>query len=237
VRDPEGALALATYLIEAAEGGTAGLGGTLSRALAELRRWRDALGEALRPVVATPRGVQAADRVEDNAVGALHDWLRAYLRLPEEVPERSRAEALYRAFFGQGGLGFLRERAHREWAQVEARMKALEGAEAQKDLAALGGKAFWGHLVAAHKAYGEVLGTAASAGKQTPEVRERMDALLRAMRIYVVRVSATVDETEPESQAAAEALLRPLSNWETVRRSSAAGTEAPAEGAGEGGTS
>src|SRR5438477_230321 len=107
VRDPDDALALASQLAAAAaheekpaHGKGHPLAAPLAHALADVQAARAELEEASKPVPARPRNVKTADRVEDNAVGALSDWFKAFLRLPEETPARKEAAVLHAAFFG-----------------------------------------------------------------------------------------------------------------------------------------
>src|SRR5262245_12627855 len=62
-----------------------------------------------------PPQVRAADVVEDNAFGALFDWLAAWARLPEDRhPEAAAATAVLQGVF-PGGLSFLTIQPADEW--------------------------------------------------------------------------------------------------------------------------
>ncbi len=161
----------------------------------------------------TPR-VGAADRVEDNAFGALFDWLSAWARLPaDQHPEAVMATAILQSVFA-GGLGFLAVRPANEWQEAEIRIRLIAEKGHEKTIEQLGGRPFLDHLATAHKAYGEVLGiTAVKPTVETPAIRVARDAVAEVIRGYVLRVVALVRKSDPESEALSQRLLAPLINW------------------------
>ena len=121
---------------------------------------------------------------------------------------------MHAAIFGDAGLGFLKLKAKLEWAQVEVRLKRFDDRTLAADLAAIGGTPFLTHLRATHETYGAAAGvTQVARVAETAKVRAAFDALTAAVRRYVVRVSSSVDEASPRSEARADALLAPLTNW------------------------
>jgi hypothetical protein len=175
--------------------------------------------------------VRAADMVEDNAFGALSDWLSAWARLPgDRHPESADAAAVLQAIF-PSGLTFLTIRPSDEWQEAEVRMRLIADKGHDDAIARLGGKPFLDELRIAHKAYGEALGiTAVKQASETPALREARDTATDVVRAYVLRVSANVRKKDPESAALAQRLLAPLVNWKDrpARVSASSEPSAPA---------
>jgi hypothetical protein len=159
-----------------------------------------------------PPQVRAADSVEDNAFGALFDWLSAWARLPG-APMAGEVEAILQAVFPRG-LAFLAIRPSDEWQEAELRLNLLKEKGFDTTIVKLGGKPFLDELERAHKAYGEALGiTTVKTSPEAPALREARDAALDAVREYVLRVTAHVRKKDPQTTALAERLLAPLSVW------------------------
>ncbi|MDI1448405.1 hypothetical protein [Polyangium sp. 6x1] len=177
-----------------------------------------------------PPVVRSADRIEDNAFGALSDWLLSFKRLPpERHPEAADAELVYEALFGQG-LGFLTLRAADEWQEAEIRMRIIKDKALGAVIEKLGGKPFLDELTLAHEAYGEALGiTKARPVSELPGVGKAQATALDVLRSYVLRVAAYVRESEPATAALAERLLAPLAQWKERprKRAAPAGEAAP----------
>src|SRR5256885_847659 len=105
VRDTDDALNLAAKLHTAAahyqkpeHGKPRTLPPLIADALADIEATRAELEKEAAPVAARPRTIKAADLVEDNAVGALSDWSKSFLRLPEGTPARVEAAEVHAAF-------------------------------------------------------------------------------------------------------------------------------------------
>ncbi|MDI1437683.1 hypothetical protein [Polyangium sorediatum] len=162
--------------------------------------------------------VAVADRVEDNAFGALSDWLLSFKRLPvERYPAAADAARVHDALFGQG-LGFLRLRAADEWQEAETRIRILMEKGFDVVIANLGGKPFLDELIFAHTAYGEALGiTKARPASDPHSLGKAQGEALDALRSYVLRVAAHVRENDPATAALAERLLAPLAVWKGRR--------------------
>jgi hypothetical protein len=161
----------------------------------------------------TPR-VGAADRIEDNAFGALFDFLSAWARLPaDQHPESASAASVLQAVFA-GGLAYLAVRPHNEWQEAEIRLRLIADKGHQATIEKLGGKPFLAHLAVAHKAYGEALGiTTVNPIVETAAIRVARDAAIEVIRGYVLRVAALVRKSDPQSEALSQRLLAPLVNW------------------------
>lgn len=161
----------------------------------------------------TPR-VGAADRIEDNAFGALFDFLGSWARLPaDQHPESASATSILQTVFA-GGLAFLAVKPHNEWQEAEIRLRLITDRSHEATIEKLGGKPFLAHLAVAHKAYGEALGiTTVNQVVETPAIRVARDAAVDVIRGYVLRVAALVRKSDPQSEALSQRLLAPLVNW------------------------
>ncbi len=158
--------------------------------------------------------VRAADTVEDNAFGALFDWLSAFARLPiSRHPESAEAATVLHSVFADG-LSFLAVRPHDEWQEAEIRTRLLADRGYDKTIAQLGGQPFLDEVAIAHKAYGVALGiTAVKIVPESPAIREARDSAIDLIRSYVLRVAALVRRNDPQSEALSQRLLAPLVNW------------------------
>ena len=187
---------------------------SLLRAMDRLTCATTDLETSLAPTPTDPTEARAADSLLDDTWGAFHDWLRGWNRL--SLPgqdETERLQGLYRALFADG-LRFLQLSYKNQWQASKSRLDILAEEVNRQLLAGLGGTLFGVRLVEAHQRYGEVLGITNSTGQErAPEVREKLNALLLALRDYVLKVQATVEPEDAGTQAQAEALLKPLVDW------------------------
>lgn len=169
-----------------------------------------------------------ADLVVDNAVGALDQFLAAWERLPDSLWESQLAASTRQALFPDG-TGFLKLSFEQEWAQVERRIALGKSEGLDKNIDKLGGGAFWKHLMAAQTAYGKVLGLTAvpAPPAETVGLRDPLEALVAALRLYVIKVTAHRDEAAPETLALSDRLLRPLASWVSKAPKSAEAEPAP----------
>ena len=161
-----------------------------------------------------PAGKRKADIVVDNAMGALDGFLAVWARLPDTVPKAQIAMATRQTLFPDG-MGFLTLPFEQEWAQIDRRMALIKSAGLDKQIALLGGTEFVTHLEEAHLAYGKALGLTAvpAAPTETVALRDPLDALGSALRLYVIKVTAYRDEEKPATVALADRLLRPITTW------------------------
>jgi hypothetical protein len=165
-----------------------------------------------------------ADHALDIAWSAAHQWLTGWARSQAE-PYAGYANTVLEAIFPDG-LSFVNASYAVEWTESHTRMTRLRELKLDVHFEKLGGRAFLERIVAAHEAYGKVLGITES--KKMPpaaaDVRAVMDNALGALRQYVAHVATLGNRNDPESFALAERLLSPLSSW-TSRRPSAKGEE------------
>jgi hypothetical protein len=171
--------------------------------------------------------------VIDNAWSATFDWLAGWCKLPvERNPHLPQSIALFNLVFGEA-LTFTKLPYKIEWQQSKLRLDAIEREGHDKTFKQLGGTAFFAHLTEAQAAYGIALHITAPKPPEAPaaEVHARLDAALFALRDYAARVAAYADPDLEGSDALAEALLAPLSVWESSNAPAAGGDE---EGSGQG---
>lgn len=209
-------LALARALLAKAKQATP-LPPSLTEAVVDLEAAVVALAEALATrdrKVTVP--VREADLVEDNAVAALVDILKAWMRLPREsFPEEvGVAERCLDVILEGGTLHFLTYKPLVEHSEVQRRIDGLQAKGLDQELRALGMGPFVDHLLAAHMAYGDACGVTRALPKDdAPDLRAVATEVNDSMREYVVRVVATVNRRDASSGERADALLLPLTQW------------------------
>ena len=227
-------LALARALLAAANH-YAGLPGSVVEAIADLEAAATALAAALAPRErAEPVSMREVDRVADNAVAALVDACRAWLRLPREVcpDEGAVAEACVSVFAEDGTLNFLTFKSVVQHSEVQRRIDTLVAKGIDRDLRAIGMGPFVDHLLDAQATYGEACAVNRSPVKEeSPALRAAVDEATDAARTYVVRVVGSVSRRRPETQERADALLEPLRAWTTAAPKTQAEDEEPAKDA------
>ena len=177
--------------------------------------------------------VRAADMVEDNAFGALVDWLRSFARLPaDRHPQATVAQEVINDVF-KDGLEFLKSAPVNEWQEAEVRLGLLRDNGHRESIMKLGGKAFLDELDTAHDAYGKAVGTTVvKPVVETPALREALDDARHELRAYVLAVTAQVSRKDPTTQALADRLLAPLIHWrDNASKGAAAITPAARESA------
>jgi hypothetical protein len=227
-------------LLEAAAtdagGKTIELPRSLEGAVAQLGTHRAALQSAIAAAapVGTAAGLRLADRLEDDAVTALHDLLAAWARLSDELPGGRLAAHAYERLFGDGGLEFLSLPVKQEWEVVEAKLELIKKEKLRPALAKLGAAPILDYLASVHTDYGEATGMTRiiSSTANPPAVREKQGLLLDAIRAYVLRVAASVERGQPATKLLADRLLRPLSQWEAQAEGRRRGRPTGHSGAG-----
>ncbi len=162
------------------------------------------------------------DRRSDGAWGALFSWLGGWSKLPDSVPQSGKARTITGELFPEG-LKFLTLPYKEQWAESDTRLLRIAGQKHDAEIESLGGKVFLDELRAAHAEYGEALGITKPPEKPAAEtnLRDALTAFRNALRAYVVRVSAQVEEDDAESIALASALLEPLVNWQSPSKNDA----------------
>lgn len=215
---------LITQLLTAATAETAAAKGKELPPPIERSRTRLTAAHASLDEVVTPepagdtQAKRKADRRIDAAYSAGFDWLSGWCKLPaDKNPHLDEAKALMAVVYPEA-LGFTKLPYRIEWQESKVRLDAIDRDGHGKTFKALGGAAFLTNIREAHEAYGTTLGiTVPVAIASTGEVRARLDAAAAAIRDYVSRVSAHGEPDVPGSQELADALLQPLTVWETTR--------------------
>jgi hypothetical protein len=226
-----GALALSQSIVSVGET-VEQLPAPIGKALKKLANRYGALKSAAAGKIAvsdaasTP-AAREADSILDACWSSLFSWGSGWARLPgEQAAEESSEAGKLIAVVYSDGLKFTLLPYKLEWAESETRIERIKSQGFDKVIDRLGGKKFFTALTAAHAAYGEVLGitAAAVAAEEGVDLRAPLEALAKALRTYVVRVQAHIDDDDPASAELADKLLAPIVDWET-RSASPAATE------------
>jgi hypothetical protein len=214
-----GAVALGEQLLTAAKPHKSALSAPLSKSLGAVRTshaaLRTAVTEQVRPPSETSAEAVLADRDVDACWSGLYDFLTGLAKLPRA--KQAKTAAAIKAAIFPDGLRFILLPYELQWAEGDARLKRIVKQGLDKKLDALGGKLFLDELKKAQQAYGKALGikkVKAPAQEPPPSVREALDAFAAALRKYVAKVIASVEDDEPKTQELADALLGPLAAWD-----------------------
>ncbi|MDI1483518.1 hypothetical protein [Polyangium sp. y55x31] len=159
--------------------------------------------------------VKEADRRVDKVGGALHDILAAWASMAEFVPEGQGALVALERLFPEG-RSFVNLKVKEEWAAIATKLATVEREGLATHIAAIGAAPVLETLRQVHALYGSVIGTT-EAPEEAPEVRESRSALLDSIRDYVIQVAGTVKRGKPETAVRAEALLKPVREWESTK--------------------
>ena len=219
------AVTLGTRLLSAAAAHRARMSPTLTKSVDRLAAALDALrvSRTLRreAEAVDPGAAFAADVRVDAACAGFHGFLHGWARLPAPGPGADQAEQARRLLdvLFPLGLAFTQAPFVTEWAEVQTLLDRADQPKSAKLVRALGAELFVEAIHQAFEAYGEALHVTRRRAKikATARLREPLDALLSALRSYVLRVTAHADEAddrgEPEALALADALLEPLVAW------------------------
>jgi hypothetical protein len=234
-----GALALAEQLLSSAEPHKKDFPKLAAGARTALVEAKLALAAALRDRRGTPvnaADLPALDQAIDGAYAALSSYVDAFSRLPGGGPMTDAAWVVDSAVFPDG-LKFTQLPYTLEWSESQVRIERMDTPEVAQALETLKAQTFVDAIRKAHAAYGKALGMGAAKSAAAPSaVRPAYLALLTAMRWYVVKVLASVEPSQPDTQALADALLVPLTSWDVAagKRSGAQEPEQAAAGGSDG---
>lgn len=220
--DAREAIALAC-LIEATTASDEDLPEDVAEVVAQVAGDRAALEAIVGPGPFTAAlSVKEADRQVDIAGRALYEILHGWSLLAEFISEGKVADEVLGRVFA-GGLFFVNLRVEKEWAEIESKLKTIDGEHLEPKIASLGAQPALAFLRKAHVLYGAAIGTTESE-PEPPEVREARDTLLESLREYIIKVAALEKRNRPETKARVQKLLRPIADWEArkqaARRSS-----------------
>jgi hypothetical protein len=178
---------------------------------------------------------QAADRALDAGWSALYDWLTGWSKLPRSSQAKVAAPILAELY--PEGLRFIQLAYKLQWAESAARLERIKKVKLDEAIKDLGGEPFLKDLRACHKEYGDALGvTEVPPENVTMSIREALDAFSASLRKYALAVTAHAeDEDENEGAAAlADALLAPLTEWESTSGAGRSDDEGGAAGGASG---
>jgi len=133
--------------------------------------------------------------------------------LPEQNPQVELARELDDTLFPDG-VRFTQLKYRDQWVESQTRIDLIVERGFEDHFRQLGGQPFLDILRAAHADYGMALGLTAPDHDDSETLQERRVALLGALRLYVVQVSAHADPDVPETELLVERLLRPLAGWQ-----------------------
>lgn len=160
------------------------------------------------------------DRKADRHLSAFESWLDGWARIEDDDPSVTAAASLYEVVFG-AGLSFTQRRMQVQWAETQRRLTTLMEPKNRALVESLGGARFLHRLEILHREYGAAIGVTEEAPEAVAPVRvlEALDATRDALRDYVAKVTASVERDEPETEALATRLLRPLLDWKPTQTS------------------
>lgn len=157
------------------------------------------------------------DRQLDHTWAALQTSLARYEVLPPDHPDRERAAQLHARLF-PAGLAFLKLPYLEQHAESNLRLEWVETEDLRDDLDRLAGAMFVEALLAAHEAYGEVLGITETSDQTPPSsLVDPLRALTRAIARYALQLLAYAD-IDPEHIPVVRRALAPI---DEVRRGNA----------------
>jgi hypothetical protein len=222
--DALAAQTLGSAVLAAAAGKT--LPGPVAEAVAEVKAAVDVLQTvAVERLPSADPVARAADINVDAAWGALSGLLGALTRLPDH-PHAEMAATLRGQLFPDG-LRFTRLPFRLEWAESANRLQMIDERGFAAQIEQLGGAVALAQVRQAHAHYGEVLAITAESADPSIGVREAWTAVMKALRLFVVRVTASVRPQDPQSAALASDLLAPIETWEHTAAAKPANDHAP----------
>lgn len=175
-----------------------------------------------------PLTVKEIDHTVDVIVRAICEIVQAWARIAPFLPQGADAQKVADRIFGDG-LKFLSFAAVKQWGIVDAKLKAIDAEGLTPIFQNLGALPLLQLAQEKNKLYGDVIGTT-QAPEESPEVGAARMALIEEIRVYVIRVVASVDvEEDPQTQARADALLRPVMEWQSPKPSSSGKAQDAAE--------
>ncbi|MDI1447605.1 hypothetical protein [Polyangium sp. 6x1] len=225
--DSNGAIALASA-VESAASKHNDLPASVLEAVAQVVADRIVLQQAMAKAPSGLVTVKEADRRVDKVGGAFHDICAAWASLAEFLPAGQDALVLMDRVFPDGRK-FVNLKVKEEWAAIETKLATIDREGLIPRIDAIGAHPVLGLLKEMQAVYGAVIGTTEVA-VEAPEVRDSRDTLLDSIRAYVIQVAGTVKRGKPETATRADALLRPIREWESTKPSKdkAGSAEAPA---------
>lgn len=174
---------------------------------------REALRNAAVDMTSREDQEVANDNVDDAWRGIEHVLHGATFLTDGESPGREEATKLYHDVFGATKpLAFINFRPARQWDASLPRLEKLSTPEAEAILNAVGGERYLKALRRDHATFGRAYGLLAHTrptDERVTDTRAEHLAAQAAVREYVFKVSAQIDDEDPESVRLARFLLAP----------------------------
>jgi hypothetical protein len=144
-------------------------------------------------------------------------WLDGLGRIPRHTSGPV-ARDLRARLFGEG-LRFVQLPFKQAWAQSQTRLLLVEERGLDAAFASIGGQEVLRVIRAAHAEFGEALGVTEVPEPPAPprRVREALLAFTEALRMFVVRVIASVDRRDGDAALLAQKLLGPIERCESAQ--------------------
>ena len=185
----------------------------VAETVAELQAAVDSLqAAALRRLPGGDAATRVADLRLDAAWAALRDLFAAWSRVVDH-PHAALAATL-RALVFPDGLRFTRLPFRLEWAESANRLTMIDERGLGAQIAELGCAAALAQVRDAHAQYGEALEITTQNADRGMAVRDARNAVLNALRRFVVCVFASARPQDPSSADLARELLAPIESWE-----------------------
>ena len=186
----------------------------VAEALGDVKTDRAALQDSLGSE-AGPVEIKAIDKLEDNAIAALILILLGWSRVRGQFELGDVAAAVGERIGVEDGLAFINRRPRDEYGIVDTKLKTITRENLDGKLSQLGLGPLLVHLHDVHAQYGKALGMVHSVpAEERAAVRTRLDTLTDSLRHYVAAVLGSVQRKKPATKELADALLRPLAEWQ-----------------------
>jgi len=209
--DALAARTLGSAVLAAAAGKT--LPGPIAEAVAEVQAAVEALkAVAVQRLPNSDPLARAADITLDAAWSALSGLLGAWSRVPDH--DHAQMAATLREQLFPDGLRFTHLPFRLEWAESDTRLQMIDERGFAAQIEQLGGTIALTQIRQAHAHYGDVLSVTAQPDNPGLGLREAKNAVMKALRLFVVRVMASVRPQDPASADLASSLLAPIETWE-----------------------
>ena len=204
------------------------LPGPIADAVAQLKVAVDGLKSAAMDRIPNSDPVaRAADIKLDAAWSALHGLLIGWSRLPDH-PRAEQAATLLGALFPDA-LHFTRLPFRLEWVESTNRLGMIDERGFAQQIEQFGAADILTQIRVAHAQYGEVLSISTAPPPASGiGIREARAAVMKALRLLVVRVQGAVNPQDPSSVDLTSTLLGPIETWEHTAAVKPASDHAPA---------
>jgi len=224
ILDAPAAEALGSAVMTAAANKT--LPGPVADALAQVKVAVEALQEVA--VQRMPNGdpvARAADINLDGAWASLYGLLGGWSRLPDHA--HAELAATLRAQLFPDGMRFTRLPFRVEWVESGTRLRTIDERGFAAQIEQLGGSIALAQIRQAHDHYGAVLSITALPAEPGLGLRDARTAVTKALRLFVVRVIASINTQDPSSADLARDLLAPIESWEPIAPTKAVTPQPP----------